>query len=663
MKRLQLILFLIGILNASFAQKTVLPYPKGYFLFPINPNQRNYLAGGMGDLRSNHFHAGIDIKTQGREGLPVYAAADGYISDVRVQAGGYGNVVFITHPNGYVTVYGHLKSFAEPLAQYVRQERLKKQTFEIALKPAPNEFKVTRGQIIGLSGNTGGSAGPHLHFEIRDLKNNILNPLNFGFKEIIDNVPPVFQEIIIKSLSIDSRVMGEFGTRKYSPTKRADGSFTIANGEVLANGIIGIELLAVDKMNDTHNSNGLSCVELLVDNNELYYYHLEQFPDEHSNDINIHIDYPLQKKEGQRIQKLFQDDGNTLLPVYKPSPSKGKIHINDGKSHVITIKIWDTNENLSTLHFTIKGQPFESSVVVTPNKLPVQIGTAIDENTLVITAKNLKTINSICEVQLPQNTVSLPIAYTKNNQAIYLWDLRKGIPQVLSIDSTNYPLAIKQAIFPKKEIQFSDKQITAHFNSEALYDTLYLETNVKATTFQLGQNSIPLKKPIQITFKPDTSVAFPDKTSVYTNNKDRRFLGGKWSGNRISFKTDNLGHYQLLTDSIPPKAALVTKNKDYFAFKVSDNLSGIRSFRTTIDGNYILCDYDYKKALVWSVKSDSTQSFIGKMVLELTDNQGNTQIYSTQIDSTSHIAPVQHKVIKKALPVPKSPLKTKKKKH
>ena len=208
MKKSLIIIFLSLIILKIQAQKTQLDYPKGYFLFPINPNQQNYLSGGMGDLRSDHFHAGIDIKTQGREGLPVYATGDGYISEVRVQTNGYGNVIFITHPNGFVSVYGHLKTFAKSLASYVKKKRIESQTFEIRLKLSPQEFEVARGQIIGLSGNSGGSGGPHLHFEIRDTRNTILNPLNFGFSEIRDNLPPIFQQLIIRTLTIDSRVNG-----------------------------------------------------------------------------------------------------------------------------------------------------------------------------------------------------------------------------------------------------------------------------------------------------------------------------------------------------------------------------------------------------------------------------------------------------------------------
>ncbi len=340
MKKILITTFLSLIFLNLEAQKTQLDYPRGYFLFPINPNQQNFLSGGMGDLRSDHFHAGIDIKTQGKEGLPVYATGDGYISEVRVQTSGYGNVIFISHPNGFVSVYGHLKTFAEPLASYVKKKRMESQTFEIRLKPLPEEFEVARGEVIGLSGNTGGSGGPHLHFELRDTRNTILNPLNFGFTEIRDNLPPVFQQLIIKTLTTDSRVNGEFGKKLFYPVKLSDGSYSISQ-PINANGEIGLEMLSVDKMNGTNNSNGITCAELFVDNVEVYYSHLEQFPSEISHDINVHNDYEIEQTRGSRFQKLFQDDGNIELPIYKPSISKGKISINDGKLHQIRIKIWD----------------------------------------------------------------------------------------------------------------------------------------------------------------------------------------------------------------------------------------------------------------------------------------------------------------------------------
>lgn len=632
MKKVLFLLF-CSLSHIVFSQKLTLPYPKGSMLFPINPNKLNHLAGGMGDLRHNHFHAGLDIKTQGREGLPVYASDEGYISEMRIQTRGYGHVMYVTHPKtGLVTVYGHLKAFVEPMASYVKQERLKKQTFEISVKPAPNEFPVQKGQLIAYSGNTGGSAGPHLHFEIRDGRNNLLNPLLFGFTEIVDNTPPVFQEIAIKPLEIDSRVMGDFETHRYSPTKSHDRSYSIAGGEILANGWVGIELMAVDRMNYTHHTNGLNCVEMLVDNQEAYFFHLEKFPDAYSNDINIHLDYPTYKSSGKKMQKLFIDDGNINLPVYKPLVNKGKIFVKEGETRQVTIKIWDTNENMSVMHFTVKGQVIGTNTpTVTPSNAPTQAATSTKDNTLIISAKNLKNSSQVCKVITQSTVESLPIKFVKNNTAIYLWDLRKGIPTSIRIDSTEFPLGIQKAIYSGVDQTFKTLGTSIFFPAESLYDTLYLNTKIEKNKIQIADVLTPLKKPITVTFKPLISIISPDKTAVY--NHDRKFLGGTWRNGEVTFKTDILGDFQVLSDTIPPKATLVNKTQDGFSFHVSDNLSGIKSFKATINGKFVLCDYEYKKSLIWSVKSDSTQNFIGDLALELVDNQGNSKTYTAVIDS------------------------------
>lgn len=642
MKKVLFFLF-CSLSHVVFSQKLVLPYPKGSMLFPINPHKLNYLAGGMGDLRHNHFHAGLDIKTQGREGLPVYASDDGYISEMRIQTRGYGHVMYVTHPKtGLITVYGHLKGFAEPMAAYVKQERLKKQTFEISVKPAPNEFPVQKGQLIAYSGNTGGSAGPHLHFEIRDSRNNLLNPLLFGFTEIVDNTPPTFQEISVKPLDPQARVMGDFETHRYSPAKSADGTFSIAGGEILANGWVGIEMMAVDRMNYTHHTNGLNCVEMMVDGQEYYFFHLEQFPDAHSNDINIHLDYPTYKSTGRKMQKLFIDDGNINLPVYKPIANKGKIFVKEGETHQVTLKIWDSNENLSIMHFTLKGQARSTTVPsVIPSNAPTQVSTQVNDNTLVIKAKNLKTPTSTCEIITTNKTDILPIHFVRNNTAIYLWDLRKGIPRTIRIDSTDFSVGIQEAIFSGIEKTFQFSGVNILFPAESLYDTLYLDTKIDKNKIQVSNDLIPLKKPITITFRPSTAIISPDKTAVY--NHDRKFLGGTWRNGSVTFKTDILGDFQVLSDTIPPRATLVNKTKDAFSFHVSDNLSGIKSFRATVNGKFVLCDYEYKKSLIWSVKSDSTQTFVGNLALELTDNQGNSKTYTAIIDSLK--AP---QVVKKA---------------
>lgn len=636
MKKILIIIFVSLLLQNIQGQKTQLSYPKGYFLFPINPNQQNYLAGGMGDLRPDHFHAGIDIKTQGREGLPVYATGDGYISEVRVQTNGYGNVIFITHPNGFVSVYGHLKEFAEPLASYVRKKRLENRTFEIKVVLNPSQFEVARGQVIGLSGNTGGSGGPHLHFEIRDTRNNILNPLNFGFSEIKDDLPPIFQQLVIRTLSIDSRVNGEFGKKIFYPIKQAKNSSYSLNSNVSAIGEIGLELLAVDKMNGTNNSNGLTCVEMFVDGQENYYSHLESFPNAVSHDINVHNDYAIERTQGKRIQKLFQDDGNTELPIYKPTISKGKLTINDGKIHQITIKIWDAYDNGSVLNFTIKGEKNTPSTTANPTVLPVIINTEIEENTLIIKARNLKKPNSLVNLRLKNSTVNLAINYVKNNEAIYLWDLKKDLPDSVSIDGLTKPLFLRKMMIPNTEDSWSSDKLSVTFESNSLYDTLYLQTNSVGNLLQIGQNTIPLRYGVSISYEPEFQVIKPDKTSVYyVYRNDKSFQKTVWENNKASFKASRLGNFEILTDTIPPTASIVRKKPHDFAIRIGDKISGLKSFKAFINNEFVLTDYDVKRSLLWSVKSDSAQQFIGKLRVELEDNQGNKSAFETIIDSVS----------------------------
>jgi hypothetical protein len=646
------------ILNLWFlnlqAQKTQLSYPKGYFLFPINPNQQNFLAGGMGDLRPDHFHAGIDIKTQGREGLPVYATGDGYISEIRVQTNGYGNVIFITHPNGFVSVYGHLKTFAEPLASYVRNKRLENQTFEIKLNPKLDEFEVARGQIIGLSGNTGGSAGPHLHFEIRDNRNNILNPLNFGFREIQDTLSPVFQQLIIKTLSTDARINGEFGKNLFYPIKMLNGEYSI-NQTITANGKLGIEMLSVDKMNGTNNSNGITCAELFIDGQEVYYSHLEQFPNEVSHDINIHNDYEIEQTRGLRFQKLFQDDGNDELPIYKRSISKGKLSINDGKLHKITIKLWDAYENGSTLNFTINGEKTESSKTISPNALPIVINHNIEENTLVIKARNLKTINSIASFKFAKSTIDLPINYVKNNEAVYLWDLKKGLPDSIIVDGLAKATNLRKMIIPYQEDSYVSDNMEVILNNHALYDTLYLQTITNGNLLKIGENTIPLKNKISVKIKPNFQIVKPDKTAVYYRLKNEKsYLKTTWNNNQAQFEAKRLGDFEILTDTIPPKASIIRKNPDEFSMRIGDNLSGIKSFKAFVNNVFVLTDYDVKQSKLWSVKSDSTQKFYGDLRLELEDNQGNRIRFESKIDSVK----ITLKVLKKLSKQSKNELKS-----
>ena len=326
----------------------------GCFQFPIMPGGANSLSGGMGDLRANHFHAGLDIRTGGREGLAVHAAADGYVSRIAVFTGGYGNVIFIKHPNGLTTVYGHLKTLSDTLGTYLREQQYNHKTFEIDLRPAPNQFPVRQGRVIAASGNTGGSGGPHLHFEVRDAKDNLINPLLYGFSELHDDVPPYFERIALKTMTPTSRINGEYQRVSYVPVRQSDGTYAITK-LITASGLVGIEVLAYDKTSGSPYRNGISCLEMRLDGREVFSYNMNSFPNEQTRFMNVHENYEVEQMTGQRYHRAYIADGNVLNLYKLPGNAqyRGRLPLLDGRPHEVTLTLYDAADHVTRLTFTI----------------------------------------------------------------------------------------------------------------------------------------------------------------------------------------------------------------------------------------------------------------------------------------------------------------------
>lgn len=339
-KRISLVFLLL--INCVFAQN----YPKGEFRNPLGIT--NYLAGNFAELRSNHFHSGIDIKTNQKEGYNVYAIGDGYISRINVSPRGYGNAVYIDHPNGYTSVYGHLQKFSSELEAYVRDYQYKNETFSVEIYPKKDELKVKSGDIIALSGNSGGSGGPHLHFEIRDTKTEEpVNPFLFGF-DIPDTSTPLVNGLYVYPLNGD--IAGKTSRQAISP-----------GGSVSASGKIGIGIKTYDKQNGADNMNGIYQINLSVNDQPYFTYTAERLNFSTSRAINCLIDYKDRMENNSWVYQLFKTDGNPLK-MFSNIRNNGIIDLEEGKEYNIKITVQDYagNKKEAKLKVTGKKPPIET---------------------------------------------------------------------------------------------------------------------------------------------------------------------------------------------------------------------------------------------------------------------------------------------------------------
>lgn len=325
-------------------------YPKNDFRAPLDiPMQ---LSGNFGELRPNHFHAGFDLKTNQREGLSVHAIADGYVSRIKISTFGNGKCIYITHPNGYTSVYGHLQTTVDEIQEYVKKTHYKEKAYEIEMFLKPNELPVTKGQIIALSGNTGSSEGPHLHFEIRDSKTEfVINPLFFGFdKNIKDTQKPTLTSLYVYPLD-NATVNQSKQPLLVNMTLQKDGTYLA--GKVKTNGKIGFGINAVDNDDVSHNKNGVFNVSGFLNGNQNYNYQFNTYSFDEMRYINAFIDYSRYKKTSQRIQKLFMKTP-FALSIVKTDSERGIISAQPNLASTYRIEVSDYFGNQNSITVPIE---------------------------------------------------------------------------------------------------------------------------------------------------------------------------------------------------------------------------------------------------------------------------------------------------------------------
>jgi murein DD-endopeptidase MepM/ murein hydrolase activator NlpD len=340
-------LILLSILPAGLFAQTQDNYPQDYFRNPLDIPIS--LAGNFAECRPNHFHTGLDLKTNEKENLKVYAAADGYVSRISISHSGYGNAIYITHPNGYTTLYGHLNDFYPALQQYLVQQQYAQESWDVNLKLTANQFPVKKGQFIAFSGTTGGSTGPHLHFEIRDTKTqHVLNAALFGLP-IVDDLPPVPKSIALYNVgSVYEQEPQLF------PLKKDGSDYTTAKPLVVNTKDIRIAVKADDYMNGSSNTLGVYEMNLYLDDALQSSWRLNDIDFDENRYVNAFADFKLKEEDKGWYQTLFRIKGNKLSNYTFLNAADGAMDIDYTKPHEVVIELKDAAGNTSYIRFTIQ---------------------------------------------------------------------------------------------------------------------------------------------------------------------------------------------------------------------------------------------------------------------------------------------------------------------
>ena len=516
-------LFILLFSGSIFAQ---IDYPKDYFRSPLDiPMQ---LSGNFGELRPNHFHAGFDLKTLQKEGLNVYAVADGYVSRIKISTFGNGKAIYITHANGYTSVYGHLQRATDEIEDFIKKTHYADQSFEVEMFLKPDQLVVKKGQRIALSGNTGASEGPHLHFEFRDNKTeNIINPMLFGFDKMLkDSKKPLISSIYVYPLDEETTVNQSKRPLLLNLVLKKDGTYQA--DKVVTNGRIGFGINAFDYDDVSYNKNGVYKVQSFYNGTPNFGYQFDTYSFDEMRYINAFIDYSRYKKMQQRVQKLFMKNPFNLS-IIKTDKTNGIIAVAPNLTAIYRIEVSDFYGNMTTVSIPIKQESLSAIIGKEP-----------------ITSKYLVKANN--ESNFSKDNISVFFPAGTFYEDFYLNFDVKADTLFLHDDTipahTNFTIAIEDNKF--SEIQ-REKLFMASVNGNKIsYIPSYRKENIftaKVKTF--GQFTLVLD-----TIAPKISIAksiegkwLSDKKLLQLSISDglsgiksyNGYLNGKW----ILFEYDN----------------------------------------------------------------------------------------------------------------------------
>jgi len=521
------------------------------------------LSANFGELRPNHFHMGLDFKTNGKEGVKILAIDNGYISRIKISPYGYGKVVYINHPNGITSVYAHCSKLIGKLDSIVYATQKKEKNFEVEIFLQPNEIKILKGENFALSGNSGSSTAPHLHFELRNTKTETaLNPLKFGF-DIIDHKHPEIKSLKIYSLSADGYRIKD--KSKIYPIQKNKFGYFVENGSITTpTGFdyetekIGLAFDVTDFYDLAPNPLGVYGSYLIVENDTIFGHKIDSVSFDETRQIHSHTDYEEYTFNNKKYQKSFKTAENPLS-IYELK-KLGLISIQENDTLTIRYIAYDSKNNKSEVKF------------------------------------KLNTINLHSTTKNPFNNS-------------------------------------EEMIYPNQKFIYLNDTTSIYLSEGCIYEPMTKNFKISKELY-LGNRSIPLQKPLKISFKLNDKRQLPEKYYISVNSKA---LSTKLNDGWLIADSKSFGNFCVKTDTISPTITplnfLKTDNvikKKVLQWKIKDSNTSLTDYDLYIDDEWTLLEFESKGSYASYIIPNELK---GKHLLKLIakDSCGNNGVWEKEL--------------------------------